>query len=142
MLRTDVLLFAEKYIYIILDMYVNGGLSAKEEDNDWIKFSNDKQKTIKTFVKNPLKISKRLLNLFSQATMFDAGYFKSIVLINDDCAINDFVQTSTNHYLSTPKTLAKLVSKIESENIRPINQNKLVIAVHDIATKLNINYKK
>lgn len=138
----DHILFAEKYIYIISDIYINGGVSARENDNDWIKFSGDKNHTKKTFINNPLKISNRLLRLFSQATRFDTSFFKSIVLINDDCAVKEFVQTSKENYLSTPKTFAKLIKEIESENIRPIDQKKLVNAVHDIATKLNINYKQ
>lgn len=138
----DHILFAEKYIYVISDIYINGGVSAKEKDNDWVQFYNEKKSVKKRFIRNPLKISKRLVQLFGQATKFDSGYFKSIVLVNDDCAISDFVQTDKETYLSTPKKLSKLVAEIEKCDIKSINQDSLVNAVHDIATKLNFNKKQ
>ncbi|MCQ3035552.1 MAG: NERD domain-containing protein [Bacilli bacterium] len=137
----DHILFAEKYIYVIEDVYVDGAVSAIESDNDWIKYSKVDKKDTQVFINNPLKQTKRLAKLFGQATMFDSSFIMSITLLNDDCVVRNFVQTSKDNFLSTPKTLVKLVKEIESSDIRPINQKKLVAAVHDIATKLNANYK-
>ena len=61
-------------------------------------------------------------------------------MVNDDCSIEEFVQTSNNNYLSTVKKIYKLIQGIEKDNVPSLNQKQLGYAVNDIA-KLNLNYK-
>ena len=136
----DHILFGEKYIYVFKDVYFDGGVSARENDNAWVYFHKNGKKQVKEFVDSPLKRASMLTSYFSQATRLSPSFFKSIALINDDCAIEDFKQTSNNIYLSTPKKVNKLIENIEKTDIKPLNQKQLEMAVKDIATRLNINY--
>ena len=136
----DHLLFGEKYIYVINDMYIDGGINAKENDNAWIAFTKHKKQIKKRFVSNPLKDNKAIADSFVKLTRLENDYIKSIVLVNDDCSIEEFVQTSNNNYLSTVKKIYKLIQGIEKDNVPSLNQKQLGYAVNDIA-KLNLNYK-
>lgn len=136
----DHLLFGEKYIYVINDMYIDGGINAKENDNAWIVFTKQKKQIKKRFVSNPLKDNKAIADSFVKLTRLENDYIKSIVLVNDDCSIEEFVQTSNNNYLSTVKKIYKLIQGIEKDNVPSLNQKQLGYAVNDIA-KLNLNYK-
>ena len=136
----DHLLFGEKYIYVINDMYIDGGINAKENDNAWIVFTKNKNQIKKRFVSNPLKDNKAIADSFVKLTRLENDYIKSIVLVNDDCSIEEFVQTSNNNYLSTVKKIYKLIQGIEKDNVPSLNQKQLGYAVNDIA-KLNLNYK-
>ena len=136
----DHLLFGEKYIYVINDMYIDGGINAKENDNAWIVFTKHKKQIKKRFVSNPLKDNKAIADSFVKLTRLENDYIKSIVLVNDDCSIEEFVQTSNNNYLSTVKKIYKLIQGIEKDNVPSLNQKQLGYAVNDIA-KLNLNYK-
>ena len=121
-------------------MYIDGGINAKENDNAWIVFTKNKKQIKKRFVSNPLKDNKAIADSFVKLTRLENDYIKSIVLVNDDCSIEEFVQTSNNNYLSTVKKIYKLIQGIEKDNVPSLNQKQLGYAVNDIA-KLNLNYK-
>ena len=121
-------------------MQIDGAINTKENDNAWIVFTKQKKQIKKRFVSNPLKDNKAIADSFVKLTRLENDYIKSIVLVNDDCSIEEFVQTSNNNYLSTVKKIYKLIQGIEKDNVPSLNQKQLGYAVNDIAN-LNLNYK-
>lgn len=140
----DHVLFGTKYIYVIKDCYFYGGLIAKKEDKTWLYFDLSKSKSKKkgkpTYVDNPLKENRIRINRLARITGLDNHLFISLVIVNNNCVIPDYKLLSDRDYLIPLKRLSKTITKLEAQNVSPINDEQLQDAVQDIA-KLNVNKK-
>jgi|SRR5574344_643871 hypothetical protein len=134
----DHLLLANKYIFVINDCYLPGAISAKEKDQSWIYYYGDPKNPKRRYIDNPLLKNIERLSKLSQITCLDAGLLISIVLINDDCLINEYENTDDNNYLVKRKDLPRLIKNIEDRDVSPLDEEQLRYAVHDLA-RLNLN---
>lgn len=136
-IHIDHILFGEKFIYIIKDRYFDGYIEAKENDKSWIFYEKNYKRT---FINNPLINNNIRINRFSNYASIDESCLVSIVVINDDCDIEDFPILKPRTYLIKRNKLAKLIATIESQDVEPLNDVQMRLAVKDIA-RLNKNKK-
>lgn len=132
----DHLLFGNKYIYLIKDRYYKGGLLAKEYDQSWLYYTKKGKKYIKEYIDNPLSNNEIRRIKLSKVTGLDRNLLISVVLINDDCYMNNFVGESKDNFLCPLSKFKSLVKSIEKRDVNPINPHQLSQAVLDI-NKLN-----
>lgn len=135
--RIDHILFADKYIYIIIDSYFNGDIVGKEDDPSIIRIEKSGKKI---YDNNPLLSIKKLVNKLSLVTGIDESLMIGVCLINGDsrCGV---VTTGKQYYIIQDNKLKQLVKAIESRDIDPINEEQLASAVKAI-NKLNRKRKK
>ncbi len=136
-LNIDHLLFGDHYIFSILDCYFDGALSYKPEDNSWVFYYGSKKSPKIKYIDNPLLINSKRINKFSLLTGLDKTYIISIVLVNDDCLFNDYVDENKTTFLIHRKCLNKIIKECENRNVPPLKKEQLTYVVHDIA-RLNI----
>ena len=135
--RIDHILFADKYIYIVIDSYFDGDIDGKEDDVSIIRVERNGKKY---YEDNPMAVSKKLVNKLSLVTGIDQSLMIGVSMINKDCSCG-VVTTSKNFYIVQCNRFKQLVRAIESRPIEPINQEQLASAVKAI-DKLNRRRKK
>ena len=81
-LTVNHMLFADKYVYLIMDFYYDGDIAGKAFDKSLIFMSN---KGKKQYIDNPILISKNILTKLSMSTGIQPSIMIGISLINDNC---------------------------------------------------------
>lgn len=130
----DHLLCGNKYIYVINDSYIDGELYAKINDRTWIKSTKKKGKEEKQKIDNLLLINKKRIETFSSITNLSSSLIINVVLINDNCKLEGFENTSKNAFLVPVSSFKKLLNQFEKSNVANIKDNQLKRAVMDIAS--------
>lgn len=139
-LKVDHLLFGTKYIYLIKDYYLPGVIEAKEKDHSFIYKSSEKNSK-KVYIDNPLIENKRLLKKVALNVGLNESLFISIVLLNDDAELDNFVSTSKDNFIVHLSSFNRLINQLESRKVAPLNDNQLRYTVKDV-NKLNVRNKK
>lgn len=133
----DHVLFGNKYIYLIIDVYYEGDLTGKETDTSLILID---RKGKKYYTENQYAVSKALVKSLVDSTGIDPNLLIGIVVINNKCKIN--IETSSKqYYLIQKKNLKKLVRAIESRSVGNINAEQLGELVKSF-DKINRTKKK
>lgn len=135
-LKVDHLLFANKYIYLIKDYHLPGELIAKESDNSFIYIPSDKNLD-KRYIDNLLIKNKKQVHRVARCIGLDESLFISIVILSDDTQLDDFKSSSNDNFIVHLSRFNRLIDKIESRNVKPLNDNQLKYTVKDVA-KLNL----
>lgn len=136
--KYDHVLFADKYIYVIKDVYYKGELVGERSDASWrlIRKKDNKEQ----IVNNPILENEKLVDRLSNRTQLDRDVFISIVLVNDECYILNLDNTVSNSYIINRNDFHNLIKAIESRDISPFNKAQLATIVSDI-DKLNARKK-
>lgn len=130
--RIDHILFGDKYIYIINDIYYDGDIEGKENDQSIILINRNGKKN---YEDNPILNNRKIANKLSLITGINPSLIIGICLINDNCRCS--VQNSSkSFYIIQSSNFSKLVKAIESRDIGVINKEQLASAVKAI-NKLN-----
>ncbi|MDY0345268.1 MAG: NERD domain-containing protein [Bacilli bacterium] len=132
------ILFGSKWIYVIMDCYYPGAISAKENDPSWIYYASKKKKR---YIDNPLKVNAENVHQLSMITDINKNMLISIVVINDDCHLEAFEGTSKTNFLVRKSHLRRLIKALEQRDVVSIDEKALAKAVTEIHA-LNINKKK
>lgn len=140
-LKIDHLLFTNKFIFVFMDSYYQGAINYKINDNCWLHYFGNKNHPKKEYIDNLLVKSAKKANKLSQITMLDSSFLISVVLINDDCLIDEYESKNKNVYLIKLKSLKRLIKEAEKRDIKDLKQEQLAYVVKDIARK-NLNKKK
>lgn len=133
----DHILFGEKFIYLIKDRYYDGFIEAKERDKSWVFTSRNRERK---FIDNPLINNSIRVKRFASLAGLNESYIYSIVVVNDDCHIEEFAILDSKTRLVKKNQLVRTIQTIESQNILPLNDVQMRLAVKDIA-RLNKNKK-
>lgn len=130
------ILFADKYIYLITDVYFPGDVLGKVNDNSLICiYPNGK----KRYINNPILTSKALLSKLSMKLNQNPSLMIGIVIYNDNSKL-ELATDSKQFYIVKRKKFKALIKAIESRNIGKIKANelqKLVEMVNQINKKGN-----
>ena len=130
--RIDHILFGDKYIYIINDIYYDGDIEGKENDQSIILINRNGKKN---YEDNPILNNRKIANKLSLITGINPSLIIGICLINDNCRCS--VQNSSkSFYIIQSSNFSKLIKAIESRDIGVINKEQLASAVKAI-NKLN-----
>ena len=133
----DHILFGNKYIYILIDVYYDGDLIGKESDKSLILIDKHNKKY---YTENQYQVTKTLVNYISMTTGIAEDMFIGIVVVNNGCKIG-IESNNKQHYIIQRNKLKKLVKAIESRDVGNINAAQLESAVKAI-DKLNRAKKK
>lgn len=125
----DHIIFSDKYIYCLVDKYWHGGLNGKKEDDSWFFYPDNKSKC---YIDNPLKINDIRKEKLSLITGLDSSIFISIVVINDDCEIDELKLDDSNNYIVKISKLKKLITLIEKRDVSPFNDEELQKVVYEM----------
>lgn len=120
-LTVNHMLFADKYVYLIMDFYYDGDIAGKAFDKSLIFMSN---KGKKQYIDNPILICKNVLTKLSMATGIQPSIMIGVALINDNCISN--IETDSNQfYAISRKKLSALIKAVESRPIGNLNAKSL-----------------
>lgn len=126
----DHLLFGEKFIYVIKDRYHDGALTGNERDVNWMFYSKFARRG--KYISNPFLINRVRAEKLSLITGLDQHLFINIIVVNDDCLLDDIKTTDNVTYIVKMRKLEKLIKAIEERDIDPIDPDQLDVAVKDI----------
>ena len=134
----DHLIFANKYIYVISDFVIKGSLTGNRQDSKW--FLKNKKGGEK-MIDSPLHQNKEWVKKLSLRTSIDHSTFISVALVSKETKITDLEVNDDFNYIIDTRDFMKLIKKIESRNISPLNQEELLKRVHEI-DGLNLHRRK
>lgn len=134
----DHILFGDKYIYVISDFLFDGTLSGNAQDSKWI-LKNKKGEEI--MVDSPFLFNKKILQKLSLRTSLDYSTFIGISLVSNDTKITDLNVNDNQNFIIDIRDFMKLILKIESRDIKPLNPEELKKRVHEIDS-LNIRKQR
>lgn len=129
----DHILFADKYIYIIIDHFLDGHITGEAEDNEVIINPSEGERK---YYQNPLKEVDDIVYKLSVVTGIEFNMMIGIAMINNDvnCSI---VSHSKKNYIIQRNNFSKLLKKIESRNIPNLDEEQLV-RVANALSKANL----
>lgn len=125
----DHLIFGDKYIYLVSDFVFKGTLSGKSQDSKWILKTNKGEEII---VDSPFYKNRELVKKLSLRTALDQTTFIAVTLVSKETKITDLEVNDSQNYIIDTRDFTKLILKIESRNIRPLNSEELKKRVHEI----------
>ena len=128
----DHILFGERYIFCISDYNYCGVLEGHQQDQLWYFYPRGIRGKKQT-IKNPLVDNRKKVEKLSLLTGAEKSFFISIVLLNNDCYIDDIKCSARDEYIRNIKEFARLVTAIESRPIDTMEPKALERAVQDIA---------
>jgi hypothetical protein len=125
----DHLIFGDKYIYLVSDFVFKGTLSGKSQDSKWILQT---KKGEEIMIDSPVYKNRELVQRLSLRTALDQTTFIAVTLVSKDTKITDLEVNDPQNYIIDTRDFMKLILKIESRNIRPLNSEELKKRVHEI----------
>jgi len=134
----DHMLFGNKYIYVINDYLFKGVLTGNAQDSKWILKDKKGQEIM---VDSPLLKNKKLVEKLSLRTSLDHATFIAITLVSKDTKITDLEVNDSSNFVIDTRDFMKLILKIESRDIAPLNAEELKKRVHEI-DDLNLRREK
>ena len=90
-------------------------------------------------IDNALMVNDKRVKKFLKFTKFDKSFVISVVVVNNDCKINELANNDNDSYVVKIKNLEKLVKEIEARDVGEIDQMQLLNVVNELA---NRNEKK
>jgi hypothetical protein len=134
----DHMLFGNKYIYVINDYLFKGVLTGNAQDSKWILKDKKGQEIM---VDSPLLKNKKLVEKLSLRTSLDHAIFIAITLVSKDTKITDLEVNDSSNFVIDTRDFMKLILKIESRDIAPLNPEDLLKRVHEF-DELNLRKKR
>ena len=122
----DHLMFGNKYIYVFYDFYCDADLYGKSTDNSLLI----KGKKNHSYTDNPVLIAKQKMKELSVLINLDESLFIPIALVNDSCNIINY---DDNNSLVYVRKLKNAIHYYENQDVKPLNQEQMMYAVHDIS---------
>ena len=123
--KIDHILFADKYIFVCVDRYIEGNLMGSDTNASLILLSRNGDKN---YVDNPFLSLSKTLRQLSSATGLPTDMMVGLIIVNDDCQLK--IDSKSNQlFMLNRKQLTKLIKTIESREIDKINSKELDAAV-------------
>lgn len=139
-LTIDHLIGGDKYIYVIIDYYIPGGIeiNPKEQLSVIYKKNNEKLE-----MGNPLRVVSHAMSKLSMSSGIPNDFLVGIALFNDDANIISIENSSSEVNIVRLKDLSKFISHYEESPVKPFVKKQLWQAIHDLAAiKENVNAKR
>lgn len=127
--KIDHILGGDKFIYVITDYYFDGALNVKPFDQTWVYFKRGAKKEL---IANPLFANRFATERLSIASGISSSFLIGIVLINDDCFLNEFNNGESETLLVPASKLEKLISACEKKEVQPFVKEELWQTIHDL----------
>lgn len=137
----DHLIFGDKFIYAVKDLYFQGGLLGKGSDKDWSYYEYKHHQPKSRYIPNPFVLNRHRIDKLTLVTGLDPQHFISIILVNNDAMINRIPVSEDNQFIINIRHLARLIDAIESREVPPFKSQVLAQAVIDI-NEMNTKNRK
>lgn len=137
----DHLVFGNKYIYAIKDLYFQGGLLGKGSDKEWSYYEYKYHHPKYRYIPNPFFLNRQRIDKLAMVTGLDPTLFISIILVNNEAMINRIPISEDNQFIVNIRQFPRLVDAIESREVPPFKSQILDKAVIDI-NDMNMKNKK
>jgi hypothetical protein len=137
----DHLIFGDKYIYAIKDLYFQGGLLGKGSDKEWSYYEYRHHQPKYRYIPNPFLLNRQRIDKLALVTGLDATLFISIILVNNEAMINRIPVSEDNQFIINIRQLSRLIDAIESREVPPFKSQILAKAVLDV-NDMNMRNKK
>jgi hypothetical protein len=126
----DHLLFGEKFIYIIKDRFYDGALTGNPLDANWMYYAKFTRRG--KYISNPFLVNRVRIEKLSLVTGLDPHLFINLIVVNDNCLLDEITTPDNMTYIVKMGKLEKLIKAIEERDIDPIDPEQLDRAVKDI----------
>jgi len=137
----DHLVFGDKFIYAIKDLYFEGGLLGKGSDKEWSYYEYKYREPKYRYIPNPFILNRQRIEKLIMVTGLDPTLFISVILVNNDAMINRIPVSEDNQFIVNIRQFPRLLDAIESRENPPFKSQILDKAVIDI-NDMNIRNKK
>lgn len=127
------IIFGNKYIYCIGDLYQNGPLSGKFKDIQWMKYLDNGEIA---HIKNPLSLHRTRVQYLKSALNAE-DLLIGISLVNDECLIDKVEDAPEDIFMINLRNLKSFINNKEKENVSPIEPIQLDSLVRQIYNKNN-----
>lgn len=139
-LSIDHLIGGDKYIYVIIDYYVDGGIKIDPlQPISYVYKKNEK----KFEIANPLQVVTHSMNKLSSLSGISSEFLVGIVLINNDCNAVSVENGSSPVKIARLRELSKFIGEYEKRPVKPFVARQLWQAIQDLHTiKENVQSRK
>lgn len=139
-LSIDHLIGGDKYIYVIIDYYVDGGIKIDPlQPISYVYKKDDK----KFEIANPLQVVAHSMTKLSSLSCISSEFLVGIVLINDDCNVVSIENGSSPVNIVRLRELSKFIGEYEKRPVKPFVSRQLWQAIQDLHTiKENVQSRK
>lgn len=125
----DHVIFGDKYIYCILDLYAKGSISGNREDREWL-ITNSKTNNVKK-ITNPLLDNNYKISKLGLKTGLEKAFFINVILVNNDLDISS-IKNTNDEFIISRKDFYRLIGAVESRDVATFNAGQLAAVVSDI----------
>ena len=139
-LSIDHLIGGDKYIYVIIDYYVDGGIKIDPlQPISYVYKKDDK----KFEIANHLQVVAHSMTKLSSLSGISSEFLVGIVLINDDCNVVSIENGSSPVNIVRLRELSKFIGEYEKRPVKPFVSRQLWQAIQDLHTiKENVQSRK
>ena len=139
-LSIDHLIGGDKYIYVIIDYYVDGGIKIDPlQPISYVYKKNEK----KFEIANPLQVVTHSMNKLSSLSGISSEFLVGIVLINNDCNVISVENGLSPVKIVRLRELSKFIGEYEKRPVKPFVARQLWQAIQDLHTiKENVQSRK
>ncbi len=139
-LSIDHLVGGNKYIYVIIDYYIDGGL--KIDYHSPISYVYKKNNE-KLEIANPIQVVNHSMNKLSSLSGISSDFLVGIILINDDCNVVSIEKSESPVNIVTLRKLSKFIEDYERRPVKPFIAKQLWQAIQDLHNiKENVRPRK
>ena len=128
----DHLYFGDKYIYAIKDLYFQGGLLGKPQDQEWQYYDFKHRDATYRFIPNPYLLQKQRIEKLSLVTGLDQSLFVSIILVNNEAMVHRIPESDKQEFILNIRHIEKFIQAYEKRDVPPFDLDKMSKAVLDI----------
>ena len=115
-LSIDHLIGGDKYIYVIIDYYVDGGIKIDPlQPISYVYKKDDK----KFEIANPLQVVAHSMTKLYSLSGISSEFLVGIVLINDDCNVVSIENGSSPVNIVRLRELSKFIGEYEKRQVKP-----------------------
>lgn len=130
-LTIDHLIGGNKFIYVIIDYYIDGGMKINPLDPIAYLY---KKNDVKVQMANPLQVVSHSMNKLSSISGISSDFLVGIVLANDDANINLIENSQSNVNIVKLRDLSKFVTNYEKKPVSVFVPRQLWQAIQDLHT--------
>lgn len=136
----DHLIGGDKYIYVIIDYYVEGGFEINQGQPLAYIYKKD---NVKLKLANPYEMVEHTVKSLSSFTGISKDFFVGIILLNDDCEITGSKDYQSSVNLVHLSKLDKFILEKERSNVKPLAKKQLWQIIQDFhKIKENVQNRK
>ncbi len=129
MFLIDHLIGGDKFIYVIIDYYVEGGLEIHQGDPLSYIY---KKNNIKLKLANPYELVEHTIKTLANSTGIPKEFFEGVALINDDCEIVGIENYQSSVNIVRLSKLDKFILSKENSQVKPLAKKQLWQTIQDL----------